>query len=420
VDDNATNRRILQDMLLHWKMDPRCVASGAEALRAMQEATSSGAPYALVLLDAMMPEMDGFSVAETLRGNRAFDGTTIMMISSADQNEDLARCRTAGIQSYLTKPVTSSVLFDAIASALEESRREIQTIRLAGKSEAIGFRCADERDSVNRAAMPELKSLQLLLAEDNVVNQKVTVGILEAARHRVTVVNNGKEAVAALEKHAYDAVLMDVQMPEMDGFQATAAIREREKSTGRHTPIIALTAHAMKGDLERCRVADMDDYVPKPIQPEELFRAIRKCVGHVAERGKLGRQEINAEAAALDRGALLARVGGDAKILVEILQLCPEQFTRLMDELERAVFLKHAQRIQSTAHTLKGTLGSLSATHAYEAALVLEKVAQKGQSDRALEAFRLLQEQVEHVKLAVANLKTELTSSGGPCHVHRN
>ncbi len=257
---------------------------------------------------------------------------------------------------------------------------------------------------------PRTGKLRLLLAEDNVINQKVAVGMLEAAGHEITVVNNGQEAVAALEQQPVDAILMDVQMPEMDGLQATAMIREREKTTGRHTPIIALTAHAMKGDQERCLAAGMDDYVSKPIRPEELLRTIGNCVGMPAPHKGRASPDGSADKNTLDQAALLERVGGDVDLLVEILSLCAGEFTRMMEELEIAVSLQDAHRIQAAAHTLKGTLGNLIAADAYEAARRLEDMGRKGELDRVEETLRLVQEQVQRVKLAVARVQSDLTA----------
>ena len=411
VDDNATNRRILHDMLIHWNMQPHCVASGPEAMQAMRAATVDGSPFPLVLLDAMMPEMDGFAVAEKLRGNRAYDGATIMMLSSADQQADVVRCRSIGVQSYLTKPVVSSVLFNAIVEVLDKFHGAINSAAPTGPHPPASQLLEPSGDMPPEPSTPATTGrLWILLAEDNLINQKVAVGVLEAAGHQVTVVNNGKEAIAALEKQLFDVVLMDVQMPEMDGFQATAAIREGEKGTGRHTPIIALTACAMKGDQERCLAARMDDYVSKPIQPEELLRAIKNCVSEpTVGKGKVPPGQ-NADEIPLDHAALLARVGGNVALLLEILQMCPGEFARLLKELQSAVAHKDAKWIRLAAHTLKGTLGNLSAASAYEAALLLEDMGRKGDLDRVEEVFCLVQEQVQRVQLAVAKVLSDLTA----------
>jgi PAS domain S-box-containing protein len=411
VDDNATNRRILHDMLSHWDMRPHCVASGAEAVQAMREAAAEGTPFPLVLLDARMPEMDGFAVAEKLQGNRAYDGATIMMLSSADHQADVVRCRSIGIQSYLIKPVVPSVLFNAILEALDKFNGLIASGAPADLGSPARRLLEPNGDATPETATSATTGrLHILLAEDNLINQKVAIGTLEAVGHQVTVVNNGKEAVAALEKQAFDVVLMDVQMPEMDGFQATAAIREGEKRTRRHTPIIALTARAMKGDQDRCLAAGMDEYVSKPIRPEELLHAIGNCVSPgVGARDKASPGRSDDESP-LNQVALLARVGGNVALLTEILEICPGEFARLAGELEIAVSQKDAKRIELAAHTLKGTLGNLSAAQAYEAALHLEDISRKGDLERLEEAFRFVQEQLQRVKQAVARLHSDLTA----------
>jgi two-component system sensor histidine kinase/response regulator len=233
------------------------------------------------------------------------------------------------------------------------------------------------------------------------------VGALEKAGHQVSVANNGREAVAALDQQPFDLVLMDLQMPEMDGLEATAAIREREKVLGRRTPIIALTAHAMHGDRERILAAGMDGYVTKPIRQEEVRKAIGECVPLVAGTEILpdGRADQT-----LDRTTLLARVGGNAKRLTEILGLFRSECPRLMGELHEAVLHRNAERIRWTAHTLKGTLGNLSASDAFAAALRLEELGCGGDVAGADDAFAVLQQQIHRLALAVARFGTDLTS----------
>ncbi|MHB1561224.1 MAG: response regulator, partial [Isosphaeraceae bacterium] len=216
VDDNATNRRILEETLTNWGMRPTVVDGGEPALRALERARAAGTPFALVILDAMMPGMDGFTLVDRIRGEPSAlaAGPTLMMLSSANRREDAAKCRALGVASYLAKPVRQSTLFDAILSALET------TLGVARASAAA--RAGPERRAGRR-------SLRLLLAEDNAVNRRLAVSLLERRGHHVAVAGNGREALAALELGSYDAVLMDVQMPEMDGLEATAAIRERDR-----------------------------------------------------------------------------------------------------------------------------------------------------------------------------------------------
>ena len=260
VDDNATNRQILLKSLTAWETIPLAVESGAKAISVLKEAHGIGISYPLILLDAQMPEMDGFVLAEWIKKNPESGAATIMMLSSAGQRGDAKRCREIGVSAYLPKPIRQSELLDAILTALE-------TKSLAQSSRPLVTRHSLREDG-NR--------LRILLAEDNAVNQVLAVRLLEKRGHRVTLAGNGQEALAALAKASFDLVLMDVQMPQMNGLEATAAIREKEKSSGQHLPIIAMTAHAMVGDKERCLEAGMDGYLTKPIQLEKLDELLRQ------------------------------------------------------------------------------------------------------------------------------------------------
>ncbi len=258
VDDNATNRRLLQEILSGWQMRPTLADGGRTALVALDAAAAAGERFALVLIDAQMPEMDGFGLAQELKKRPELAGATIMMLTSAGLRGDAARCRELGIHAYLTKPIAQAELREAVRLAL-----------------AAGVKQAEGAGLVTRHSLREgRKRLRILLAEDNPVNQKLAVRLLEKLGHRVTVAENGQQALAATRKGEFDLVLMDVQMPGMDGFEVAAAIRLEEESSGAHMPIIAITAHAVKGDRERCLAAGMDGYVAKPVQPKELYAAI--------------------------------------------------------------------------------------------------------------------------------------------------
>ena len=258
VDDNETNRRLLERTLDRWGAVPTSVADGRAALQAIGSADEAGNPFSLILLDHQMPGMDGFAVAHRIRQDPKLITTTIMMLSSCGQRGDAAQCRKLGIVAYLFKPFKQSELVDAIL------------IALGGKS-------APSAGSplITRHALRERRpALTVLVAEDNVVNQLIAVRYLEKRGHRVDVAGDGREALAALEKNNYDVILMDVQMPEIDGFEATAAIRKREEGTGKHVRIVAMTAHAMEGDRARCLAAGMDEYIPKPILAKEMLAAV--------------------------------------------------------------------------------------------------------------------------------------------------
>jgi CheY-like chemotaxis protein len=263
VDDNATNRRLLEEIVLGWRMIPTLTAGVVEALAALREAQQAGRPFDLVLTDFQMPHADGFTLAQAIKKEPALAGATIVILTSSGQPGDAARCRELGIAAYLSKPVKRSELRDAILLAL-------------------GLQAA-ERDRpmlVTRHSLRETrKTLHILLVEDNTVNQLVAKRLLETRGHSVVVAKNGSEALSILDQSkwvGFGCVLMDVQMPDMDGFECTAIIREHELVTGRRLPIIAMTAHAMKGDADRCRAAGMDGYVSKPFQPDEVFDVIER------------------------------------------------------------------------------------------------------------------------------------------------
>jgi CheY-like chemotaxis protein len=262
VDDNFTNRRILGDILMRWGMRPTLASSGRAALARLEESRRSGDSFALLLTDANMPEMDGFAFVEQIRQQVDLANTTIMMLTSARKGEDWARCRELGIVAYLVKPVSQSELLDAI-------------LRVLGTRAAV----REETPSFSRHSLGQRQfSLRVLLAEDNPVNQKLASRLMQKWGHRVVVVENGREALKALERRTFDVVVMDVSMPEMDGFEAAAAIRAKERANGLHLPIIAMTAHAMKGDRERCLAAGMDGYISKPVQPKELLEALESVL----------------------------------------------------------------------------------------------------------------------------------------------
>ena len=254
VDDNATHRQILEEMLAQWQMQASSAASTGEAWDLLQRASE---PYAIILADAEMPGSSGFVLAEQLKQNPPVGSSLIMMLNSGDRPGETARCEQMGVTSYVLKPLKPAELRDAMALALGASPERPEVA-----------------ESSPETRLPQLPPLRILLAEDSPVNQKLAIWLLEKEGHTVVVANDGREAVDAVESRQFDLVLMDVQMPEMDGFEATALIREREKRHGRRLPIIAMTAHAMKGDRERCLEAGMDDYVPKPVRAPVLFQTI--------------------------------------------------------------------------------------------------------------------------------------------------
>ena len=269
VDDNRTNRRILEGMLGRWEMKSTLAQDGEEALTKLSEAQEAGEPFALILMDMHMPKMDGFELIEKIRQGSISSTATIMMLTSAGHRGDAARCQELGVAAYLLKPIRQSELREAIA-------------RVLGAREQKGAIPLITRYSLHDAREPS-SSLRVLLAEDNPVNQRLASRLLEKRGHSVVVAANGLEALEALEKESFDLVFMDVQMPVMDGFEATAAIRKREGTGKLHLPVVALTAHAMKGDREKCLAGGMDGYLSKPIRPHELDEVLRKCLARREE-----------------------------------------------------------------------------------------------------------------------------------------
>jgi signal transduction histidine kinase/DNA-binding response OmpR family regulator len=265
VDDNATNRRILDEILRSWGMQPTLVDGGLAALTALDRALEAGKPFPLAIIDFQMPDMDGFGLAGRIKARPELATTMIMMLSSVGNQGDGVRCRELGIESYLTKPVRQSLLLEAVLSIL------------ATKGRPRAHPVVVTRHTLNEAH--QHRSLRILVAEDNAVNSLLVTALLGKRGHTIVSVVNGREAIAAVRSDAFDIVLMDVQMPEMDGLEATAAIRKLEAMTGAHVPIIALTAHAMKGDREICIAAGMDEYLSKPINPNQLFALIDSLTG---------------------------------------------------------------------------------------------------------------------------------------------
>ncbi|MCS6851140.1 MAG: response regulator [Gemmataceae bacterium] len=356
VDDNATNRRILHEVLSSWKMKPAACTDGVGALRELRRAAAAGRPYPLLLVDAVMPGMDGFALVEQLRREADLGDVAVVMLTSADRPGQASRCHDVGVDAYLAKPVKMSELLACIQGVLGQR---------GGAAAA-----APPPPAESAATSPEPTAttpLTILLAEDNAVNQKLAVRLLEKHGHRVVVASNGREALAALERQAFDLVLMDVQMPELDGLQATAMIRERERGTGRRVPIIALTAYALKGDRERCLAAGMDGYLSKPIRARELLAVVSGV------RPKAAAVEPAAAAPRLDLAAAREHVGDDNQLLQELAGLVLDNLPAWLADLRQAAEAGDADKLRRTAHTLKGALGHVGAQQASRLALELEK-----------------------------------------------
>jgi signal transduction histidine kinase/DNA-binding response OmpR family regulator/HPt (histidine-containing phosphotransfer) domain-containing protein len=404
VDDNATNRRILQELLKGWLMKPTVAESGAAALAALAEMEAAGQQFRLVLLDSQMPEMDGFTLAEKIKDRYA--DVTIMMLTSLDESGDAAHCRRLGINGYLVKPVSPSQLLDSITRALQLASQPKPCPVLP----LVLPRC------------PQQPELRILLAEDNTINQVVAVEMLKELGHTVVVANDGKEALAALARGPFDLVLMDVQMPEMDGFEATAAIRAQETNLAgdpagiRHLPIIAMTALAMKGDRERCLAKGMDGYVAKPIQQEQLAAAIAGVlVPNAAPESTVPRlaaaapraQLNGAPSPDLDRTAVLARVGNNKQRLRKYIGLFRNEGPRLLAAVQEAVGNRDAKAVERAAHSVKGAVANLGAVGAFHAALRLEASGRQGDLAAAEQELTNLEVEVGRFQEALSTWDRE-------------
>jgi len=380
VDDNATNRRILQEMLSRWQMRPTMVDSGRQALARLEQAREQGEPFAMVLLDAHMPEMDGFTVAMHMQQDPALAGTTILMLSSADLAGDTARCREVGIARHLMKPITQAELWDAILTALggaAPTPAALPTISPLTEPSADG-------------------PLHILLAEDNRVNQRVALRTLEKQGHTVVVVGDGQAALTALAQAPFDLVLMDIQMPVLDGLAATAAIRAQERTQGTHVPIIAMTAHAMRGDRERCLAAGMDGYVTKPLKATDLAAAIAQLWPAVSS------PETQGVTPPIDISAALQNVEGDQDLLVDLFEAFRQDYPKQLEELQDAIGAGDAERIAQVAHSLKGAVGYFGAQTVNALAYRLETMGHQADLEGALAILQQLERELERLRAFVA------------------
>ena len=373
VDDNATNRRICTDMLTHWGLRPTAVADAYAALTALRQAVQDARPFALVLLDAMMPDLDGYALAQLIQAEPLLAATPLLMLTSADQSLDSSSCQAIGIAMSLTKPVGQSDLWQAVLMVLRPQ------IAPAAKPVA--------------PSPPRPKSqrqLRILLAEDNLVNQKLAVRLLEKWGHVVRVASTGQEALEALHRQSFDVILMDVQMPDMGGLEATVAIRQREQTTLRHIPIIAMTAHAMQSDRERCLAAGMDDYVVKPFQPQNLFETIERVVAATRPVGEQQHAPCPTDIV-FDAAATLARLEGDMALLQDMVSAFLTDWPHTHVLLQQAIATRDATALGQLTHTLTGAVGSLGAWGAMAAAQRLEQVGDCSDFSQVITAYTELE-----------------------------
>ena len=365
-------------------LKPSVASGGQEAIGLLRQAAREGQPYRLVLTDSHMPGMDGFSLVKHIREDPGLGSTVIMMLTSGDQSADLARCQELGIATYLLKPVKQSELLDAIMLALGVTTAE---------------------DEVHRAPRPRhcdrLRPLRILLAEDSLVNQKLVVTLLEREGHTVTAVGNGREALAALRPQEFDLVLMDVQMPELDGLEAAAAIRVRERQTGGHVPVVAMTAHALQGDRERCLEAGMDEYIAKPIHCRQLLETIERALGApTATEPTAAGPPSDAEA--MDWSEVFKASKGDREVIKTIVEAALDESPRLLAAIRDAIAAGDPTALRLAAHTLKGSVKYFGAARAFQLAERLELLGQQRDLAPAEATLADLEAEMERLTGALA------------------
>jgi two-component system sensor histidine kinase/response regulator len=361
VDDNRTNRRILDGLLKHWGMKPTCVSDADLAMGELIAARDIGSAYDLVLTDMHMPKMDGFSLIENIQRKSGLSTATVMMLSSGGHRGDAARCAELGVAAYLLKPVRQYELREAIARAVTRKVHKAESEMLT-------------RDTLQKEHEPS-RSLNILLAEDNLVNQKLALRLLQKRGHTVTIANNGNEALAALATARFDLVLMDVLMPEKDGLTAVAELRRREKDSGLHTPVVAMTALAMKGDKERCLEAGMDGYLSKPVRPQELDSILE---AYISQQKSVASEPTEALDSCLNEEDLLQRVDGDRAFLAELAEIFRGDYPKQIRIARDGIEAGESEKVRHIAHGLKGALSNLSAEQASALASSLEGMGESG------------------------------------------
>jgi two-component system, sensor histidine kinase and response regulator len=377
VDDNETNRRILCEMTRGWGMRPCSAEGGDLALAALETAQERGDAFRLVLIDGNMPVMDGFELAERIQRRTMPNGeaeATVLMLTSGGQPGEANRCKQLGISAYLLKPVLKADLLTAILTAL--SQRQMPT--------------NDRPALVTRHTLREsARKLRILVAEDNAVNQAVIMRVLQKMGHTPVLAQNGKEALAFALRENFDLVFMDVQMPEMDGLAATGAIREGEKDRGTHVPIFAMTAHAMKGDRERCLQAGMDGYITKPVRFSDIEQTLSGLT-----KTPVTAVKTSSEAAPWNKTEALNRIGGDEELLQELCQIFLDESPKLLQKLRQAVTDGDSDGVMRAAHSLKGESSYLGASATSQAARQLEEMGRSKDLSRAGDTVAVLEREV--------------------------
>ncbi|MDI6688290.1 MAG: response regulator [Desulfobacterales bacterium] len=396
VDDNATNRLAFKEMTASLGMMPTVAKHGKQAIDMLKEAYESGKPFQILLLDQQMTDENGFEVAKRIKDISFGRDISIIMLAAAGLRGDAARCRQIGISGYLLKPVKQSELMYAIMIAMGGQEK--------GDTPVI------TRHTIRDAR----KRLNILLAEDNPINQRLVLELLKTMGHRVVSVSNGRKAIDALGKEHFDLVLMDVQMPEMDGFEATKAIRNA-KSKIRNIPIVATTARAMKIDREKCLASGMDDYVPKPINAEKLFEVIAKLTSVPEDKKK--KMSIPSVKTVekpsndvFDLSKALEAVLGNKELFQEIAGMLLENLQDSISKIKKTIADGNAESLEKTAHNLRSSAGSFGAKFACDAAYLLEKLGREGKIEEAKEAFLDMEKRTAELASAIKEVMLEMKS----------
>jgi CheY-like chemotaxis protein/HPt (histidine-containing phosphotransfer) domain-containing protein len=392
VDDNETNRRVLAEQLALWGCLSDEVPDGKQALDRLRRGIAEGSPHDIAILDMQMPDTDGEALGRMIKEAPDLADIILVMLTSIGQAGDAARLKEIGFAAYLTKPVKQSQLYDCLAKVTGRQIAETEQPASAMVT----------RHSIDEGRKSKIR---ILLAEDDVINQKVALALLKRLGYCADVVSNGEEAIKALEMNVYDFVLMDVNMPVMDGLEATGVIRDPEsKVLNHHVPIIAMTALAMKGDRERCLKAGMDDYVSKPIELRDLTEAIKRQTSGLEKSDTAASIKTEpAEKAVFDRSGLINRLGGDLKLLNTVIGLFVREIPIEVAHLNQALKNEDAKLVQMRAHKIKGSTANLGAKAASEMALEIERAAGEHKMDRAISLMEKLEHELDRVRSALSD-----------------